>query len=72
MTGSRVFSYVVEADTLSTAIVNVIAKDYDTSNQLILTQQSRYRIAADGKLTSTSIDAQYSTTSTSHFVLTKI
>lgn len=72
VTGSRTFSFAVEADTPSTAIVNLIAKDYDTSNTLLFTQQSRYRIAADGKLTSTTIDLQYSTTSTFHLLLTKV
>jgi hypothetical protein len=72
VTGTRVFSYVVEADTASTAIVNLIAKDYDTANNLLFTQQSRYRIAADGKLTSISIDAQASTTSTVHLLFTKV
>lgn len=70
-TGTRVLSFVVEPDTQSTAIVNVVSKDYDNLNQLLLTQQSRYRIAANGTLTPVSIDLQYSTTSTIHFVLTK-
>lgn len=70
-TGTRVLSYVIEADTQNTAIVNVVSKDYDNSNQLLLTQQSRYRIAANGTLTPVSIDLQYSTTSTVHIVLTK-
>jgi hypothetical protein len=71
VTGSRVFSYAVEPGMSNTAIVNVIAKDYDTANQLLFTQQSRYRMAADGTLTSTSIDAQ-SSTSTLHLLLTKV
>jgi hypothetical protein len=72
VTGTRLFSYVVEADTASTAIVNLIAKDYDTANNLLFTQQSRYRIAADGRLTSISIDAQASTTGTVHLLFTKV
>lgn len=70
-TGQRVLSYVIEADTSSTAIANLISKQYNTTNQLLFTQQSRYRISADGTLTTISIDVQYSTTSTNHLVYTK-
>jgi hypothetical protein len=70
-TGTRVISYLIEADSPSTAIVNLVSKDYDLSNQLLLTQQNRFRMAADGTLTSISVDLQYSTTSTLHIVLTK-
>ena len=71
VTGQRVLSYVVEADTSITAIANLITKAYNASGQLLYTQQSRFRIAADGSLTSMSIDVQYSTTSTNHLVYTK-
>lgn len=70
-TGQEVLSYVIEADTAGTAVVNFIARSYDTSNQLLSTQQSRYRIAADGTLTTISVDLQYSTTSSTHLVFTK-
>ena len=70
-TGQRILSYVVEADTADTAIVNLISKGYNTSNQLLFTQQSRLRISASGALTAVSIDVQYSTTSTNHLVYTK-
>jgi hypothetical protein len=70
-TGQRVLSYVIEADTANTAIGNLITKGYNASSQLLFTQQSRYRIAADGTLTVVSIDIQYSTTSTTHLVYTK-
>lgn len=70
--GQRTVSYVIETDgaSTSTAIVNLISKDYNTSNQLTLTQQERYRIVADGTLSIVSIDAQASTTSTNHFLYT--
>jgi hypothetical protein len=71
-TGQRVLSYVIEADTANTAIVNLIARDYNASNQLLATQQTRLRIAANGTLTMVSIDVQYSTTSTAHLVYTKV
>lgn len=56
--GHRNFSYVIEADgtSTSTAIVNLIVKSFDTANQLLFTQQSRYQMAANGTLTALSID----------------
>ena len=69
-TGQRIRSYVIEADTASTAIANLITKGFNASNQLLFTQQSRYRMAADGTLTISSLDVQYSTTSANHFVYT--
>lgn len=70
--GQRTFSYVVEQDGTSTttAIVNLITKDTNTSNQLLVTAQSRARITADGTITPVTIDVQYSTTSTNHFIYT--
>ena len=71
VTGSRTVTYAMEADTATTAILNVIVKTFDTSNALQVTQQSRYRVAADGSLTVLTIDVQYSGTSTAHLVYTK-
>jgi len=71
-TGERILSYVIEADTATTATVNLITKGYDTSNQLLFTQQTRYRIAGDGTLTIVSIDVQFSTTSTNRLIYTKM
>ena len=58
----------------NTAIVNLISKTYDTATpaQLLITQQSRYRIAADGSLSIITIDNQFSTNSTDHYVYTKL
>lgn len=67
--GRAEFSYVVEADTSSTAIVNLIIQRYDTSNALLYTEQQRYRIGISGPLTPVSIDDQFATTSTRHLVL---
>lgn len=74
VTGQRVLSYVVEADSANTAIINLISKTYDTATpaQLLVTQQSRYRIAADGSLSIITIDNQFSTTSADHYVYTKL
>lgn len=70
-TGTRILSYVIEADTATTAIVNLISKSYDNTSQLLGTQQTRYRIAANGTLSMVSIDIQLSTTSTLHLLFTK-
>jgi len=54
------------------AVVNFVAKRFDTSGRLLLTSQDRYRIdAAMGHLLKLSVDLQYSTTSTRHLLLTR-
>ena len=58
VTGRADFSYVIEADTSTTAIVNLIQKQYDATNALTVTAQNRYRITATGTLTPVSIDYQ--------------
>lgn len=63
-------TYVVEADTSTTAIVNVIAKIYNASSVLTATEQDRYRINATGTVTPTSVDIQYANGSTNHLVFT--
>jgi hypothetical protein len=70
--GQRSWRYVIETDGLSasTAIVNLIAKEYNASNQLLYTQQSRYRITANGTLSIASIDVQYSTINSNHLIYT--
>lgn len=70
--GQQTHQYVVESGTgSSNAVINIITKSYNTSNQLLYIQQTRYRISSTGQLTVTSIDIQYSTTSTAHLVWTK-
>lgn len=61
-------SFVVEADTSTTAVIKQISKCYNTSNQLTSTTQGRSRIDASGTRTRLSIDIQYATTSTTHLV----
>lgn len=68
--GSAVTSYIIEADTPTTAIVNLIYKIYNTANTLTQTQQVRYRISATGALTLVSVDTQSSNGSTFHIVWT--
>ena len=75
VTGRSDMSYVVERDTANTAntaIVNVISKNYNAAGELLLTVQNRYRITADGTLTSTTIDMEYSNTNKTRLVLTKL
>ncbi len=69
LAGQSVSSYVVEADTASTAILNSISKLYNASNVLIATEQDRYRISTTGTPTLVSIDIQYANGSTTHLVL---
>lgn len=61
-------SYVIEADTSSSAIVNLIAKIYNAAGTLTATEQDRYRITPAGVLTPTSVDIQYANGSTNHLV----
>jgi hypothetical protein len=68
--GRNDVSYVVEADTSTTAIINVISKSYNASGTLTSTEQDRYRINATGTLTPTVFDIQYTNGSTIHLVLT--
>lgn len=57
-------SYVVEANTSDTAIVNMISKVYSQSGTLLATEQSRMRIDAAGTLTPVSEDILYATSNT--------
>ena len=66
--GTTVSSYVVTADTASTALVNLIGKIYDASSALTATEQDIYRIDSTGTLTPISTDILYSTGT--HIVLT--
>lgn len=59
--GREDVSYVLEADTATTAIVNVIIKHYTAAGILSGTEQDRYRISATGALVPVSIDLLYST-----------
>lgn len=75
--GQRTYTYVVEKDGTSTttAIANLILKEYDAHSNLVVTAQSRARITADGTLTPVSLDIQYSTAFSSappHLIYTAI
>ena len=68
--GTAALSYVIEADTSTTAIVNLISKVYNTGSTLLWTEQKRYRITSAGALTPVSADIQYANGSTTHLILT--
>ena len=71
-TGKRVLSYVIGRDTINTAIVVLVTKGYNTSNLLIFTQFSRYRIEANSSLTLIVIDNQPGSTGDAHLLYTKV
>ncbi len=73
LTGTRVIKWKIEADGASTtsALFNLITENYNTSNLLLSTQQSRYRMALNGALAITTIDVQFSGTSVLHLLYTK-
>lgn len=52
-------SLVMEPDTPTTAIANIIGKSYSATGALRSTSQEKYRISADGSITPISIDIQY-------------
>jgi hypothetical protein len=66
LTGQTVFSYAVEPDTASSAIVNLIFTTRDTAGNLTSTEQDRYRISATGALSPVSKDTL---TPTTHLIL---
>ena len=67
-TGRTDETLVLEADTATTAIANVISKNYNASGTLTMTEQDRYRVSADGSLTPIALDAQYANGSTTHLI----
>lgn len=69
ISGTVVETYAVEADTSSTAIVNVISKSFDAAGALNQTAQTRYRISAEGTLTVMTTDIQ-AAGSDVHLILT--
>jgi len=67
--GKQENSYVIEADTATTAIANLISKTYNASNVLTSTEQDRYRVSADGSLTLISIDIQNANGSSTRLIM---
>ena len=58
--GHQDLSYVVTADTASTAFITLISRIYDASSNLTSTEQDKYRIDASNQLTPVSLDILYS------------
>jgi len=57
--GQADVTYLVEADTSSTALVNIISKVYDVNGKLTLLDQTRYQIDSNNNMILYSIDQQY-------------
>lgn len=70
VTGTLIYTYAVEADSASTAIVNLISKAYTVGGTLVQTEQTRYRISTTGTLTPLNTDLQYAGASGVHMLLT--
>jgi len=51
LTGTEKVSYLIEADTASTALVSIISVEKDTNSIIVSTTTSQYRISADNKAT---------------------
>lgn len=66
--GKTDVTYTIEADTASTAIVNIISKVYDSNNKLTLVDQTKYVIDSGDNLSLHMIDQQYSDTLTLHLI----
>ena len=73
LTGTRVVKWQIEADGTSTtsAIFALITENYNTSNLLLSTQTSRYRIAQNGTLTVTTIEVKFVGTTALNLLYTK-
>jgi hypothetical protein len=57
--GTEVTSFIVEAETFSTAIVNNISTAIDTTGNVASTTQARWRITQAGALTPISVDVSF-------------
>lgn len=58
--GTAQISYVVDADTESTAMITVVTKAYNSSNSLESTQLTKYRINSSNVMSLVSLTIQYS------------
>jgi hypothetical protein len=69
--GRTDISFVIEANTANTAIINKISKSYSQASELLYTGQERTRIDNLGRLTRLSLDLQYAAPLTMHLVFRK-
>lgn len=66
--GTQVTSYVIEAETANTAILNLVSKNYNVANVLTHTEQDRYRVTSTGAAVIISMDSQYANGSTTRLI----
>jgi hypothetical protein len=59
LSGRQDLTLFVEADTATTAIANFVSQSYNAAGTLMTTEQNRYRITTEGRLSHISFDIQY-------------
>lgn len=69
--GRTEVSYLIGADTATTAIATIVSKVYGPGNELLSTQQMRYRMSTEGGFTPDSIDVSYAPGSTAQLTFTR-
>ena len=69
--GRTEISYLIGPDTATTALATIISKVYGPTDNLLSTQQMRYRMSTDGGFTPDSIDVQYAPAGTTQLVFTR-
>jgi len=69
--GRTEVSYLIGVDTANTALATIISKVYGPTDNLLSTQQMRYRMSTDGGFTPDSIDVQYAPAGTTQLVFTR-
>ncbi|OYU32384.1 MAG: hypothetical protein CFE39_03220 [Comamonadaceae bacterium PBBC2] len=71
-TGRRTVGYAIEPDSVNSVVANFITRSYNTADQLLSTQQVRYRLDNSAVFKLLSIEIQNSTTNTARLVYTPI
>jgi hypothetical protein len=69
--GRTEVTYQIGADTATTAIATIVSRVYSPSDELLSTQQMRYRMSIDGGFAPDSIDIQYAQGSTTRLIFTR-
>jgi hypothetical protein len=63
-------SYLVETESATTAVINLIGKNYNAAGTLTSTEKNRYRINSTGTLIPISADLQYTDAAATHLLIT--
>ena len=71
-TGRRTVGYAIEPESASSVVANFITRTYNTADQLLSTQQVRYRLDNTAVFKLLSVELQNSTTSTARLLYTPI